>query len=127
MDIKLLGIKILHIITRMDMGGSAQNTLLSCIGLSGKFNIKLVYGPSLESNMTAKEKQALDRQVHNAKKQGVKIIFLPYLLRRISPIRDLLCFFFLWKMDGLRRTSNWWSSLALLTDPWDNRSQEGRM
>ncbi|MDH3829747.1 MAG: hypothetical protein OET21_20145 [Desulfobacterales bacterium] len=33
--------KVLHIITRLDMGGSAQNTLLSCKELSGKYEILL--------------------------------------------------------------------------------------
>ena len=44
--------KILHIITRLDMGGSAQNTLLTCMELSGKYEIILVHGRSHESGMS---------------------------------------------------------------------------
>jgi len=33
--------KILHIITRLDMGGSAQNTLLTCLELSRKYEMVL--------------------------------------------------------------------------------------
>ncbi len=44
--------KILHIITRLDMGGSAQNTLLSCKELCAKYEIILVHGLSRESGMS---------------------------------------------------------------------------
>jgi len=47
--------KILHIITRLDMGGSAQNTLLSCKELCGKYETILVHGLSYESRMTELE------------------------------------------------------------------------
>jgi len=33
--------KILHIITRLDMGGSAENTLLTCLELSRKYEMVL--------------------------------------------------------------------------------------
>jgi hypothetical protein len=33
--------KILHIITRLDMGGSVQNTLLTCLELSGTYEMVL--------------------------------------------------------------------------------------
>ena len=47
--------KILHIIIGLDMGGSAQNTLLTCQGLSDKYEMVLVYGLSHESRMTELE------------------------------------------------------------------------
>jgi hypothetical protein len=47
--------KILHIITRPDMGGSAQNTLHTCQELSDKYEMVLVYGLSHESGMTELE------------------------------------------------------------------------
>ena len=47
--------KILHIITRLDMGGSAQNTLLTCRELSDRYEMVLVHGLSLESNMSDSE------------------------------------------------------------------------
>jgi hypothetical protein len=42
-------IKIMHIITRLDMGGSAQNTLLSCRELAGEYDTLLVHGLARES------------------------------------------------------------------------------
>jgi glycosyltransferase involved in cell wall biosynthesis len=81
--------KILHIITRLDMGGSAQNTLLTCLKLSRKYEIVLVCGHSQESNMTDAEREAVDRQIDNARVNGGRIIQTPSLLRRISPLNDI--------------------------------------
>ena len=38
--------KILHIITRLDMGGSTQDTLLTCHKLARKYEMVLVHGLS---------------------------------------------------------------------------------
>ena len=80
--------KILHIITRLDMGGSAQNTLLSCEELSGKHEIILVHGLSYESGMSDLEKKIVEDGIEKAKSQGVKAIPLPSLVRSIHPIKD---------------------------------------
>ena len=81
--------KILHIITRLDMGGSAQNTLLTCLNLNRKFEMVLVCGLSQESNMADAEREAVDGQINDARTQGVKIVQIPALLRRISPVNDI--------------------------------------
>jgi glycosyltransferase involved in cell wall biosynthesis len=81
--------KILHIITRLDMGGSAQNTLLTCKELSGKFETILVHGLSHESGMSDLEKKIVEDGIEKAKAQGVKVIPLPSLVRSIRPIKDL--------------------------------------
>lgn len=81
--------KILHIITRLDMGGSAQNTLLTCRELSRKYSTVLVCGLSQESNMTGSEREAVDRQIDSARANGVKIVPLNSLVRRISPLHDI--------------------------------------
>ena len=82
--------KILHIITRLDMGGSAQNTLLTCLKLSRKYEMVLVCGLSQESNMTDSEREAVDKQIDQAHENGVKIIKVSSLVRRISPVSDIL-------------------------------------
>jgi glycosyltransferase involved in cell wall biosynthesis len=86
-------IKVLHIITRLDMGGSAQNTLLSCKELSGKYEILLVHGLSHESGMSDLEKQIVEDVVEAAQKNGVKVIALPSLVRSIRPIKDFRALF----------------------------------
>ena len=81
--------KIFHIITRLDMGGSAQNTLLTCGGLSDKYEIVLVHGLSLESNMTDAEMHIVEEGVAVAREKGVRFVTVSSLIRRISPIKDL--------------------------------------
>ena len=85
--------KILHIITRLDMGGSAQNTLLTCLHLSREYEMILVCGISQESNMTDSERTAVERQLEEAKRCGVKVVTVPSLVRRISPISDILALY----------------------------------
>ncbi|MEJ2731346.1 MAG: glycosyltransferase family 4 protein [Deltaproteobacteria bacterium] len=81
-------IKIIHIITRLDMGGSAQNTLLSCKRLSGKYETVLVHGLSCESRMTDLEKRIIEDGVKEVKAQGVKVIALTSMVRSIRPVKD---------------------------------------
>jgi glycosyltransferase involved in cell wall biosynthesis len=81
--------KIMHIITRLDMGGSAQNTLLTCRELAGGYETVLVHGLARESGMTAAEVQAIEGRKRAAQKRGVTFIRVSWLVRRISPLRDL--------------------------------------
>ena len=81
--------KILHIITRLDMGGSAQNTLLTCLKLSLEYEMVLVCGLSQESNMTDSEQGAVNGLINDARANGVKIVPIPSLVRRISPLNDI--------------------------------------
>jgi len=57
-------IKVLHIITRFDKGGSAQNTYLSLSGLRKKnYQLSLVSGLSLESEMKYEEIKAKEKDI----------------------------------------------------------------
>ncbi|MFH1623647.1 MAG: glycosyltransferase family 4 protein [Pseudomonadota bacterium] len=91
-------IKIVHIITRLDKGGSAQNTLLTCVGLTERYELVLVHGLSFESKMTDWEKQTVQSGIEKAKDRGVKVVPMPSLVRRIDPLRDLRSFFSLWRL-----------------------------
>jgi glycosyltransferase involved in cell wall biosynthesis len=83
-------IKIIHIITRLDMGGSAQNTLLTALHHDSQhYNVYLIKGSTLESAMTKAETKLVEDQLETAKKQGIEILDVPSLVRRISPINDL--------------------------------------
>jgi glycosyltransferase involved in cell wall biosynthesis len=91
--------KVLHIITRMDMGGSAQNTLDTCLELALKdYSVLLAYGPTLESKMTRAEARRVERKLAQARRRGVATICVPTLLRRPDPLADLRAFGFLWKL-----------------------------
>ena len=90
--------KILHIITRLDMGGSAQNTLLTCLELSRKYEMSLVCGLSQESNMTDSEQGAVNGLINDARANGVKIVPIPSLVRRISPLNDIRALYDLFRI-----------------------------
>lgn len=90
--------KILHIITRLDRGGSARNTLLTCQGLGTKYRMVLVHGLSLESHMTPWEQETVEGDMALAGKVGVRILPLTWLVRRIDPYRDLRAFWALWRL-----------------------------
>ena len=86
-------IKVIHIITRLDMGGSAQNTLLTALNHDPqRYGVCLIKGSSLESAMTKAETKLVEDQLESAREQGIVIIDLPSLVRRISPINDLKAF-----------------------------------
>ncbi len=90
--------KVLHVITRMDMGGSAQNTLFSCLELDKeKFDVVSIYGATEESLMTALERGAVDGLLKRAEESGVRCFVLDDLVRRIDPVRDARAFFSLWR------------------------------
>ncbi|KAF0123297.1 MAG: glycosyltransferase [bacterium] len=92
-------VKVVHIITRLDKGGSAENTLLTTIGLDkNKYDVVLIKGLSLESDMSAEEKTSLDGGLKQAELKGVKLITVPSLIRRINPILDLRTLFRLYRI-----------------------------
>ena len=84
-------IKLAHIITRLDMGGSAQNTLLTALNHDlQRFSVRLIKGSSGESAMTEEETQLLRDQLAEGRKRGLEVINIPSLVRRISPLNDLM-------------------------------------
>jgi len=92
-------IKVLHIITRFDKGGSAQNTYLSLLGLRKKhYQLSLVSGLSLESEMKYEEIKAKEKDIQILESEGIEFIQCPFLLRRINVIKDLRAFFDIWRI-----------------------------
>ncbi|NIM90463.1 MAG: glycosyltransferase [Candidatus Aminicenantes bacterium] len=86
-------IKVLHIITRMDKGGSAENTFLTITGLNkDNYEVTLMSGPVEDSPQDrTKEIEAHD----------IKYIFIFELVRDISIIKDLKTLFKIY--DFLRK------------------------
>jgi glycosyltransferase involved in cell wall biosynthesis len=92
-------VKVVHIITRLDKGGSAENTLLTTMGLDkNKYEVVLIKGLSLESEMSAEERTSLDEGLKQAELKGVKLITVPSLIRRINPMLDLQALFRLYRI-----------------------------
>ncbi len=82
---RMNSLRILHIITRLDKGGSAENTLLTAIGsrLRGH-RVEIICGisdlpPSSNEN--------------EAEQIGIKIKRFDNLVREISPLRDIIIVF----------------------------------
>ncbi|GAH60965.1 unnamed protein product, partial [marine sediment metagenome] len=89
--------KIIHIITRLDKGGSAENTLLTALGINKKkHEVILVKGPTYESRMSKEEHATISADLKEARLKGVRIVNIPFLLRRINPVYDLLALFSLY-------------------------------
>jgi glycosyltransferase involved in cell wall biosynthesis len=83
-------IRVLHLITRLDRGGSAENTLLTVIGLDPRrYQVMLGYGASLESHMTPDEAASLEHRLAAARAVGVELTVIPSLVRQLAPVRDL--------------------------------------
>ena len=91
--------RIIHIITRLDKGGSAETTLQVASLLNReKYDIFLVHGLSLESNMGVMEQEALIRDLSLAEKKGVRVFTISSLVRRLSLRNDLLAFVSIYRL-----------------------------
>jgi glycosyltransferase involved in cell wall biosynthesis len=74
-------IKVLHIITRLDKGGSAENTFLTVTGLDRKsYDLTLFIGPVSDS--------AQDRK-KQLEENKIKYFLIPELVRNVSPVKDI--------------------------------------
>ena len=86
--------KVVHIITRFDKGGSAENTFLTVQGLNkDKYEVILIRGLAEESLMGPEEAAAVERNLAEAEKSGVKVITTPELVRSIQTVNDLKALF----------------------------------
>jgi hypothetical protein len=82
--------KILHLITRLDPGGSAENTLLTCHHLAaGGWQAVLAAGPGWTGDMA------------RVGEVSVPVLQIPSLRRDPSPLADLRAFWQIYRL--LRR------------------------
>jgi glycosyltransferase involved in cell wall biosynthesis len=87
-------IKVIHVITRFDKGGSSENTFLTVQGLDKeKYEVILIRGLAEESCMGTEEAAAVERNLAEAAKGGVRVITIPELVRSIQPLNDLKALF----------------------------------
>ena len=95
-------VRILHVSTRLILGGSQENTVLSCEGqarLGHEVHLAFgpIYGPegSLLARMqafNARCVQGLERCANGAAAQPVGVHVVPDLIRQINPRRDARCY-----------------------------------
>jgi glycosyltransferase involved in cell wall biosynthesis len=83
-------LRVLHIITRLDRGGSSENTLLTVAGLDkARYAVSLASGPSSEdAGPTAAR----------AQNDGVIFLQVPHLCRAIRPLDDMLAMVELYRL-----------------------------
>ncbi len=79
--------KIIHIITRLIVGGAENDTIITISEL-----IKQGYEAFLLSGPPKNKEGSL---VLEAKRRGIKFQLVPFLVREISPVKDLLALFFI--------------------------------
>lgn len=74
--------RVMHVITRMIIGGAQENTLFNCLDLVRRYDddVKLVTGPS-----EGAEGQLLGQ----SNTEGLLIENHPFLIRSISPRTDM--------------------------------------
>jgi glycosyltransferase involved in cell wall biosynthesis len=90
---------VYHLITRMDMGGSAQNTLLTCLGLSRRpYSVTLAHGISQSSSMARPERRLIEKKLELARRSGVTVREIPSLVRRIDPVQDVRALIFIYQV-----------------------------
>jgi glycosyltransferase involved in cell wall biosynthesis len=75
-----VSVRVLHVITRLSLGGSAENTVASMVGLAAAG-----YGGSLAVGAAASDAASLD----DAQRRGVTLIDVPTLGREVGP-RDVV-------------------------------------
>jgi glycosyltransferase involved in cell wall biosynthesis len=83
-------IRVLHVITRLIVGGAQENTLLTVIGqqADARFRVTLLSGIDLgpEGNLHERARAA-----------GVDLVLVPWLVRPIRPLTDLRALAGLWR------------------------------
>jgi glycosyltransferase involved in cell wall biosynthesis len=83
-------LKVVHIITRLILGGAQENTLITCKLLAERgHDVTLITGPS-----TGPEGKLFD-YIENS---GFKVITVKHLIRKICPYSDILAYFELKKI-----------------------------
>jgi glycosyltransferase involved in cell wall biosynthesis len=87
-------IKVIHIITRFDKGGSAENTFITVRDLDkARCDVVLIKGTSPPGNSGDLETGAVQANVNIACGHHVRLICLRHLVRDLRPFSDLAAFF----------------------------------
>ena len=83
-------VRVLHVITRLDPGGSAENTLLTVANTdTSRFTSALALGPTQGDRSPTETR---------ARQAGVEFLEVPNLVRAISPLQDLQAIWTLWRI-----------------------------
>jgi glycosyltransferase involved in cell wall biosynthesis len=81
---------VIHLITRLDWGGSAQNTLLTAVGHDRTRFVPTVIAGLAESDTVQGGSNATAENVVRLERAGVRWRVFPILTRSINPLKDLI-------------------------------------
>jgi glycosyltransferase involved in cell wall biosynthesis len=91
---------VIHVITRLDYGGSAVNTMLTVLGHDrARFEPLVVTGPPGRWDAQGGQ-SATDENVRLLEKEGIRSVLIPSLARSLSPLDDIWA---LWALIRLFR------------------------
>jgi len=91
-------VRVVHVITRFDKGGSAENTFLTVTGLNpARYETYLLAGSDGQDTAAAvstpsAESAAAEENMARVQAAGVKTFIVPELVRPVAPLRDLRAF-----------------------------------
>ncbi|HQJ30332.1 MAG TPA: glycosyltransferase family 4 protein [Syntrophales bacterium] len=91
-------VRVVHVITRFDKGGSAENTFLTVTGLDpARYETYLLAGSDGQDTAAAvstpsAESAAAEENMARVQAAGVKTFIVPELVRPVAPLRDLRAF-----------------------------------
>lgn len=92
-------IKVVHVITRFDKGGSAENTFLTVRDLDkNRYEVVLITGASSRHNAQDPEALASEAGINTAREHNVRVICIPDLVRDLRPYHDLAAFLCLFRI-----------------------------
>ena len=87
-------IKVIHVITRFDKGGSAENTFITVRDLDkGSYDVVFIKGTSPPGNSGDLETRAVEANIAAAREHHVRLICLRHLVRDLNPFSDIIAFF----------------------------------
>ena len=92
--------KVIHVITRLDYGGSAQNTMLTALGHDRAQFEPLVVAGCPGSWDAQGGQAATEENCRRLDKAGVRWMLLPSLTREVHPLKDMQT---LWQLISLFR------------------------
>ena len=75
-----MSVRVLHVITRLTVGGSSENTVQSCVAL-----MRGGYDCALAVSFRESESAVID----GARRRGCRVVDVPSLGREVAPLRDL--------------------------------------
>jgi len=88
-------IRVLHIITRMIVGGAQENTLLSVVGLDAM--------PEYEVDFVSGIDKGKEGEMLSQARETTNLIVLPEMGRNINPFADVVAFWKLYRLIKSRR------------------------